>query len=91
MLRPATHDQLLRLQAAACASDVELDAALVSLGVLPPLDLGPIRSCLQPGRELDAATNRDGHRVIVVRDQGMPVAWIHPDGSVAAGPHSLVA
>ncbi len=82
MLRPATLAQLERLRAAARQRDVDLDQALYDLGVLPPVDLNEIRSCLTPDCQLTAHTTRYGHPVIEVRVSGTVSAWIHQDGSV---------
>ncbi|MDJ0769521.1 MAG: hypothetical protein QNJ12_12035 [Ilumatobacter sp.] len=71
------------LRRAAAASDRDLDAALLRVGVLAPLDLEPIRAWLTaPSTRLEALANRDGHRVIAVRRHGRCVAWVHHDGSL---------
>lgn len=83
MLRPATSAALDRLRRAAYDVDVELDTALICLGILPPLDLQPIRDCLlRPGTVIVPETNRDGHRMLSVRDRLGVVAWIDHDGRV---------
>jgi hypothetical protein len=84
MLRPATPEALERLRRAGHAVDRELDTALTCLGILPPLDLTPIRTCLaDPSIIIIAGTNRDGHRRLEVRDRQGTVAWIDHDGDVA--------
>lgn len=84
MLRPATPEALERLRRAAHDVDRELDTALTCLGVLPPVDLRPIRACLiNPSIVIIADTNRDGHRRLEVRDRLGTVAWIDHDGAVA--------
>jgi hypothetical protein len=83
VLKIATRQALEHLRRAAVGSDVDLDTALLRLGVLAPLDLDPIRQWVQtPNARLDALTNRDGHRVIAVVCQGETAAWIHHDGEV---------
>jgi len=83
MLRPATPESLDRLRRAATDIDRELDTALTCLGILPPLELQPIRECLlQPSTVIVAEVNRDGHRLLSVRDRHGVVAWIHHDGRV---------
>lgn len=83
MLRPATQESLARLRRAANDVDLELDTALTCLGILPPLDLQPIRDCLLlPATVVVAETNRDGHRMLSIRDRQGVVAWIHHDGRV---------
>ena len=83
MLRPATPESVERLRRAATDVDRELDTALTCVGILPPLDLQPIRECLtQPSTVIVAETNRDGHRLLSVRDRHGIVAWIHHDGRV---------
>jgi hypothetical protein len=92
VLRPATPGAIDRLRRAASDVDVELDAALTGLGVLPPLDLEPIRSCLRdPSVLIVAECNRDGHRRLALSDRYGAVAWIHHDGTVvsARGHHLL--
>lgn len=93
MLRSATPGALLRLANAATASDRELDAALIELGVLPPLDLEQIRVCVQRAPTgLIAGTNADGHRLLTVVDGDRPLGWIHHDGRVVlTGPELLEA
>ena len=92
MLRPATPEALDRLRRAASEPDVELDTALTCLGILPPLDLGPIRSCLRhPSVAIVAETNREGHRRLALHDRYGAIAWIHHDGEVVAAPgHRLM-
>lgn len=83
MLRPASPEALERLRLAASDVDRELDTALISVGILPPLELQPIRECLlTPSTVLVAETNRDGHRLLSVHDRHGVVAWIHHDGRV---------
>ena len=83
MLRPATPEALDRLRLAASDVDRELDTALTCIGILPPLELQPIRECLlAPATVIVAETNRDGHRLLSVRDRNGVVAWIHHDGRV---------
>lgn len=84
VLRHATPDALDRLvRAAAGDVDRELDTALVCLGVLPPLDLAPIRDVLTiEGTSVRATVNGDGHRVIEVVFGRRPYARIMPDGAV---------
>ena len=91
VLRPATPSALQRLVQAATQTDRELDAALIELGVLPPLDLDQIRGCLLIApRGLTAGTNSDGHRLLSLADAGQPVAWIHHDGRVVLAQHQLI-
>lgn len=77
---------LLDLLAAANACDRDLDTALSDLGVLPPLDLTPIRHVLaRPGVELALARNADGHvviEVVEVAGGSITTALIHHDGRV---------
>jgi hypothetical protein len=83
VLRPASTESLDRLRRAASDDDRALDTALACIGILPPLELQPIRECLlQPSTVLVAETNRDGHRLLTVRDRNGVVAWIHHDGRV---------
>ena len=82
MLRPASPALLARLVAAASADDRELDAALIALGVLPPLDLSEIRTVLRGDVTLRAGANHDGHRLIEIRSTGGTIGWIGPDGAV---------
>lgn len=83
MLRPAPSEALDRLRLAASDGDREFDAALSCVGILPPLELQPIRDCLlTPATVIVAETNRDGHRQLSVRDRHGVVAWIHHDGRV---------
>lgn len=90
MLRPATPEAIERLRRAANDVDRELDTALTCVGILPPLDLGPIRECLsEPSTVVVAETNHDGHRLLSVRDRHGVVAWIHHDGRVVRLQRSL--
>ncbi len=83
MLRSASPAALERLRLAAADGDRELDTALTGVGILPPLELQPIRDCLLlPATVIVAETNRDGHRLLSVRDRHGVVAWIHHDGRV---------
>ena len=83
MLRPASPELLDRLLRAVHDVDVELDTALTQLGVLPPLDLGPIRAWLmREGTDLEAGDNPDGHRIIHVSVRGRATASIGQDGRV---------
>lgn len=83
MLRPASPEALDRLRRAATDVDRELDTALTCVGILPPLELQPIRECLlTQATVIVAETNRDGHRLLSVRDRHGVVAWIHHDGRV---------
>lgn len=83
MLRPASPEALERLRLAASDGDRELDSALTCVGILPPLELQPIRECLlTPSTVIVAETNRDGHRLLSVHDRHGVVAWIHHDGRV---------
>ena len=92
MLRPATPEALERLRRAGCDIDLELDTALTCLGILPPVDLRPIRECLaDPSIIIIADTNRDGHRRLEVRDRLGTVAWIDHDGAVAWVRHQEMA
>lgn len=92
MLRPATSESLDRLRRAATADDRDLDTALACLGILPPLELQPIRECLlEPSTVLVAETNRDGHRLLSVRDRNGVIAWIHHDGRVVRLQSQLAA
>lgn len=71
------------MQAAALASDRDLDRALSDVGVLPPLDLSRIRGLLtQPGVELTTRRNVDGHVIVEVSCNDELAALIHPDGRV---------
>ena len=92
MLRPATPEAVERLRRAVADIDLELDTALTALGILPPVDLRPIRDCLsRPSIVLIADTNRDGHRRVEVRDRLGTVAWIDHDGAVAWVRHQELA
>lgn len=85
MLRPATPEALDRLAHAARTTDRELDTALICLGILPPLDLGPIRDALAvPGATLRGSANGDGHRVVEVTVADRAIASIHHDGRVVS-------
>lgn len=76
---------------AARDDDRELDTALVSLGVLPPLDLADIRAWLSlPDIDVRAGANRDGHRVLDVAIGNRVVARIHHDGCVVPGGQALL-
>ena len=91
VLRSATPSAIERLARAAIADDRELDAALTGLGVLPPLDLDLIRTCLcTPHTRLLAGVNRDGHRLIAIADGDREIAWIHHDGQVVLFGRQLV-
>lgn len=92
MIRPATPASIERLRRAAVDIDRELDTALTCLGILPPLDLRPIRECLlEPSTVIVAETNRDGHRLLTVRDRYGVVAWIHHAGRVVHLQHGELA
>lgn len=83
MLRAATPEAIDRLVRAVDAVDRELDTALVCLGVLPPLDLVPIRTVLSvAGTSVRATANRDGHRVLEIVSGHELWARIMPDGTV---------
>lgn len=83
MLRAATPELIERLKRAATDVDLELDTALTCLGILPPVELQPIRECLlEPSSVIVAETNPDGHRLLSVRDRHGVLAWIHHDGRV---------
>lgn len=82
MHRPP-HAALHRLLDASVASDRDLDRALADVGVLPPLDLSPIRHVLnRAGTELGLARNRDGHVIVEVAWNAQVSAFIHHDGRV---------
>lgn len=84
VLRPANPEALERLRRAASDVDRELDAALTCLGILPPVDLAPIRECLaDPSVIIVADENRAGHRRLEIRDRMGTVAWLDHDGEVA--------
>lgn len=86
MLRPATSEALDRLLRAASDVDRELDTALTCLGVLPPLDLAPIRSrLLLHDIQLRAGQNADGHRIIEIVEHDVVLALIDHDGTVTDG------
>ncbi len=92
VIRPATPGALDRLGRAASRDDRELDAALANLGVLPPVDLDPIRACLNMTEiRLVAELNRDGHRLITVTGGDRVLAWIHHDGRVVMADHQLLS
>jgi hypothetical protein len=83
VLRPATPEAIDRLVRAAAAVDRELDTALVCLGVLPPLDLRPIRDVLTiEGTVVRAVANGDGHRVLEIASAEGLCALILNDGTV---------
>ena len=85
MLRPASAEALEALLAAAAGDDSHLDTALTRLGVLPPVDLIPIRTWLSlQAVVLKAAANPDGHRIIEIVLDGAVAARIHHDGRVDA-------
>ena len=74
-----------RLIRAAADVDRELDTALVYLGVLPPLDLAPIRDVLTiEGTTVRATSNDDGHRVLEIAFGQRLFARITHDGTVVA-------
>lgn len=82
MLRPPTAHCLDRLLAAGDWSDRDLDRALCDVGVLPPVDLAPIRQLLgEPGITLSTRRNSDGHSILEVCRNGDAAALIHHDGS----------
>lgn len=70
---------------AATGPDRDLDRALSDLGVLPPMELGPIRQVL---RHRDTtvllAANDDGHAIVQVVTNARLVALIHHDGRLQA-------
>ena len=71
------------LRAAADSTDAALDWALLRIGILAPVDLTVIRSVVsRPAVQLVATSNRDGHRVVEVIEDGCSVARIHHDGEV---------
>jgi hypothetical protein len=75
------------LRVAASSTDAALDWALLRIGILAPVDLTLIRSLVtRPATDLIATTNRDGHRVLEVVEDGRSVARIHHDGNVVAVP-----
>ena len=83
MLRPVGPDAMAMLRVAAHDTDAELDWALMRIGILAPADLSVIRSVVsRPEAELIATTNRDGHRIVEVVEDGNAVARIHHDGQV---------
>ena len=83
VLRPPTAHCLERLLAAAEWTDRDLDRALCDVGVLPPVDLSPIRGLIgQPGVTLTTRRNGDGHSIIEVCRNADAVALIHQDGRV---------
>jgi hypothetical protein len=68
-----------RLRLAAGDIDRELDTALTCVGVLPPLDLEPIRNLLsRTDLEIQAMVNNDGHRMIAMIDGRREVAMGTP-------------
>lgn len=93
MLRPATPEALDRLSHAARGTERELDIALTCLGILPPLELAPIREVINlAGAQLHGSANGDGHRMIEVVVNGMIAAVLHHDGRVDLHPrHTGVA
>ncbi len=83
MLLPAGPDAMATLRAAADGTDAALDWALLRIGILAPVDLTVIRSVVsRPEAHLVATSNRDGHRVVEVIEDGCSVARIHHDGEV---------
>jgi hypothetical protein len=71
------------LRSAADSTDAALDWALLRIGILAPVDLTGIRSVVsRPAAQLVASSNRDGHRVVEVIEDGRSVARIHHDGEV---------
>jgi len=71
------------LRSAADSTDAALDWALLRIGILAPVDLTVIRSVVsRPAVQLVATSNRDGHRVVEVIEDGCSVARIHHDGEV---------
>jgi len=83
MIGPARPEALDRLRRSAGRGDRDLDAALLRLGVLPPLDLEPIRRWLDAeGVRLVAASNADGHRIIEFVIANRVAARVHHDGTV---------
>lgn len=83
MLRPPTAAAIDRLIRSVEASDRELDRALSDVGVLPPLDLGRIRSVLgRPGTQVAMTRNDDGHTIVQVVWNAQLSALVHHDGRV---------
>ena len=83
MLRAAGPDAMASLRAAADGTDAALDWALLRIGILAPVDLTAIRSVVsRPAAVLVATTNRDGHRIVEIVEDGCPLARIHHDGMV---------
>jgi hypothetical protein len=83
MLRSIRSNALGELLTAASQGDLNLDLALLRIGVLAPADLGEIRDVLRrPGVSLRASANRDGHRVIEVIADDRRAALVHHDGRV---------
>jgi hypothetical protein len=71
------------LRAAATASDAALDLALLRVGILAPVELDDIRTLFaRSSATLRATTNRDGHRIVEVVEQGRTFAQVHHDGRV---------
>ena len=71
------------LRVAADSTDAALDWALLRIGILAPVDLTVIRSVVsRPAAQLVPTSNRDGHRVVEVIEDGCSVARIHHDGEV---------
>ena len=87
MLSPAPPWSIERLQRAAYDVDRELDTAVIVLGVLPPLDLDPIRTWLRAdGISLVASANGFGHRIIEFVRGDEIVARLNHDGEITI-PH----
>jgi hypothetical protein len=83
MLRTIGVAELDALLTAAALSDLDLDLALLRIDVFAPADLDEIRALLQrPGVSLEATSNRDGHRIIEVHENGHRAALVHHDGRV---------
>lgn len=83
MLRPPTAHCLARLLAAADWADRDLDRALSDVGVLPPVDLAPIRQLIgEPGVTLATRRSPDGHSIVEVVRHSAPSVLIHHDGRV---------
>ena len=83
MLRPAGPDAMAMLRVAAHDTDAELDWALMRIGILAPAELGVIRSMVsRPAADLIATTNRYGHCIVEVVEDGTALARIHHDGQV---------
>lgn len=83
MLRPPSPEALTALLSAACSHDVDLDLALLRLGVLAPAHLGEIRDALcRSDVALAATQNGDGHRIIEINVGDAPMALLHHNGRV---------